>query len=102
MYNSYFENGVVVTPNVLVKGDKASVAYKGILKESGADTVYMHVGYGENWKNNQDIKMKKTKEGFETELPIITDLPLQIAFRDSADNWDNNSSKNYTFEIQSR
>ena len=91
-----------MTPNVLVKGDRASVVYKGILKDSGADAVYMHVGYGENWKGNQDIKMKKTREGFETELPITTDLPLQLAFRDSADNWDNNSNRNYTFEIQSK
>lgn len=101
MYNIYYENGVVVTPNVLAKGDRASVVYKGILKESGAETVYMHAGYGENWKHLQDIKMKKTKEGFETELPITTDLPLKLAFRDSADNWDNNSNQNYTFEVQS-
>ena len=101
LYNIYKENGVVVTPNVLVKGDTASVVYKGVLKESGADTVYMHAGYGENWRSLQDIKMKKTKTGFETELPITMDLPLQLAFRDSADNWDNNSSRNYTFEVQS-
>ena len=102
LYNIYYENGLIVTPNVLAKGDRASVVYKGLLKESGADAVYMHVGYGPNWKNSQDIKMKKIKEGFETELPITSDLPLNLAFKDSADNWDNNSSRNYTFEVQSR
>lgn len=102
LYNIYFKNGLVVTPNVLVKGDKASVVYKGLLKDSGAETVYMHVGFGDQWENTQDIQMQKTGEGFETTLPITMDLPLKLAFRDCADNWDNNSSRDYTFEVQSR
>lgn len=102
MYNMYHENGLVVVPNVLVKGDKASVIYKGILKESGADSIFMHVGYGDKWEGKMDIKMRKTEDGFETTLPIMTDSPLKLCFRDSADNWDNNSSRNYTFEVQSR
>jgi hypothetical protein len=102
LYNSYFKNGVRITPNVLVKGDKASVVYKGLLMDSGADTVYMHVGYGDHWENTQDIPMKRTEEGFETTLPITKDLPLKMAFRDNADHWDNNSSRDYTFEVQSR
>lgn len=102
MYNMYYKNGVVITPNVLVKGDKASVVYKGILKDSGADTVYMHVGYGDNWDNQEDIEMKRTDEGFESTLPIISDQQLKLAFKDCANNWDNNSRRNYTFEVQSR
>ena len=102
MYNMYFDNGVVVVPNVIVKGDKASVLYKGILKCSGADEVYMHAGYGEFWDNASDIRMRKSGEGFEAELSINTDKPLKLAFKDSANNWDNNSGRNYTFEVQSR
>ncbi len=99
MYNMYHQNGLILTPNVLAKGDVASVTYKGLLKNSGADTVYMHVGYGDKWKELKDVKMKLTTDGFETTLPITSDLPLKIAFHDSANNWDNNSSKNYSFEI---
>lgn len=102
MYNMYYKNGLIVTPNVLAEGDEATVIYKGILKESGADEIIMHVGYGEKWNDTQDIKMKKTKEGFETNLSITNDLPLKVAFRDGANNWDNNSSRDYTFEVQSR
>lgn len=102
LYNIYYENGVIVTPNVIVKGDRASVLYKGILKNSGADEVYMHTGYGEFWDNAGDVKMKRTEEGFEAVLPISTDKPLKLAFKDSADNWDNNCGRNYTFEVQSR
>lgn len=102
MYNSYYQNGLVVTPNVLAEGDVASVVYKGLLKNSGADEVYMHVGFGEHWHDTKDIKMKKVGDSFESVLPITSSLPLKIAFRDCANNWDNNSSRNYTFEVQSR
>lgn len=102
MYNLYYENGVLITPNVVVKGDNASVTYKGILSNSGAKSVYMHVGFGDNWENTKDIKMDKTEEGFETSLPISDDKPLKMAFKDCANNWDNNGGRNYTFEVQSR
>lgn len=102
MYNIYHENGVVVVPNVIVKGDHASVHYKGILTNSGADVVYMHSGYGEFWDNTNDVQMKRTDDGFEAALPIFTDKPLKLAFRDSANNWDNNTGRDYTFEVQSR
>lgn len=91
---------MVVTPNVLAEGDVATVVYKGILKDSGADEIFMHAGFGEHWHDPKDIKMKKTEEGFETVLPITSEYPLKLAFRDSANNWDNNSSRNYTFEVQ--
>lgn len=102
MYNMYNKNGVYITPNVVVKGDDASVTYKGILSDSGAHSVYMHVGYGDNWESTTDIKMNKTVEGFEANLPISDDKPLKLAFKDCASNWDNNGGRNYTFEVQSR
>lgn len=95
----YYQNGLVITPNVLAEGDVASVVYKGILKNSGADEVFMHVGFGEQWTDIKDIKMKKTEDGFETVLPITTDMPLKLAFHDSANNWDNNQTRDYTFEV---
>jgi hypothetical protein len=102
LYNIYNENGVIVIPNVIVKGDHASVLYKGILKNSGADAVYMHTGYGEFWDNVSDVRMKRTDEGLEAALPISNDRPLKLAFKDSANNWDNNCGRDYTFDVQSR
>lgn len=98
----YYENGVIVNPNVIVKGDKATVLYNGILKDSGADTVYLHVGFGNTWTDTKDIEMRKSKEGFEAEIPIKSDEQLKLAFKDCAGNWDNNSGRNYSFEVQGR
>ncbi|MDP4093388.1 MAG: carbohydrate-binding protein [Bacillota bacterium] len=98
----YHENGVILTPNVVAKGDNASIAYKGLLYNSGAHSVYMHVGYGEAWDNTGDIKMRRTNEGFEADIHVTDGKPLNIAFKDCANNWDNNSGWNYHFEVQSR
>jgi hypothetical protein len=98
----YFKNGVIITPNVIVKGDETSVSYKGVLSNSGADSIFMRVGYGDNFENSKDIQMKKTDDGFKAALPVVDDKPLKLAFKDSADNWDNNGGRNYTFEVQTR
>lgn len=99
MYNCYVDKGVILKPNVIGKGDKATVVYKGLLANSGANNVYMHVGYGDNWENCQDICMTRSKEGFTAEIPITCRENLNVAFKDCANNWDNNNCQNYTFEV---
>ncbi len=102
MYNLYVDNGVVIKPNVIAKGDDATVIYNGLLCNSGADTVYLHAGYGNSWDNTKDIKMTKTYDGFEAKVPVTSQQQLNMAFKDSANNWDNNNTNNYTFEVQER
>lgn len=100
MYNNYIANGVIITPNVIAHGDNAKVLYKGLLYNSGADQVFMHVGYGDEWNQIKDVKMERTVEGFEAMIPIESHDKLNMAFKDSAGNWDNNSGRNYSFEVQ--
>jgi hypothetical protein len=102
MYNSYIENGVVIAPNVVAEGDKATLYYKGSLYKSGAQSVYARIGYGSSWEGQNDIRMEKTPEGFKTQIDITQVDKLNVAFKDSANNWDNNLGNNYTFEVQER
>jgi hypothetical protein len=46
--------------------------------------------------------MHRTPEGFEAELPIDSSEMLSVAFKDSAGHWDNNTWKNYNFEVHKR
>jgi hypothetical protein len=46
--------------------------------------------------------MEKTADGFKADLAVTDDKLLKLAFKDSASNWDNNSGRNYTFEVQAR
>lgn len=91
-----------MAPNVVGNGDSTTVIYKGLLRNSGADAVYLHMGYGDDWKEKKDIKMQRTAEGFEANLNITSHDSLCFAFKDSAGNWDNNSGRNYKFEVQER
>lgn len=102
MYNSYIENGVIIAPNVVAAGEKTTVKYKGLLYNSGADEVYLRLGYGSDWKDQKDVKMTKTSDGFEAQIPITSPDKLNLVFKDSANNWDNNSGTNYSFNIESR
>lgn len=102
MYNMYYQNGVIVTPSVVAEGDTATITYKGLLYNSGADSVYLHAGYGDRWGKAVDVRMQRTNDGFEARLPVNSKDTLNISFKDSAANWDNNSGRNYSFEVQGR
>lgn len=102
MYNNYVENGVIIRPNVIAEGDNVIVNYKGVLFNDGAHSIYMHLGFGEHWEQVEDIKMERGLNGFEATIPITRHKKLNVAFKDCANNWDNNSGKNYSFEVEAR
>ncbi len=102
LFNNFIQNGVVIKPNVLAHGDNATLLYKGLLQKSGAQSVVMHYGYGNDWSNSGDIKMHKTADGFEANFTVTSDDQLNIAFKDCANNWDNNSGQDYSFEVQNK
>ena len=90
----YHANGVFIRPS---SRSSCHVTYTGLLKECGADAVYAHTGYGHQWKNAYDYKMEKTAQGFEAAIPIPSETDrLNLCFKDSANNWDNNSGRNYS------
>lgn len=96
----YINNGVMINPDTIAVGDKIRITYNGMLANSNAQEVYAHVGYGNaNWNNVTDVKMTKTPKGFEAVLPVYKAERLNLAFKDSADHWDNNSGMNYTFDV---
>jgi hypothetical protein len=57
------------------------------------------VGYGNNtnWENIQTIRMNRFGNSFHADIPALHGTNINIAFKDSANNWDNNCGTNYTF-----
>ena len=88
--NPYKNNGLTVSPLNFNAGDKIKVTYNGILSQ-----VYAHIGWGETWENVDDIKMSKTKTGFTATITAYNSA-LNLCFKDTSNNWDNNSGYNYT------
>jgi len=97
----YESNGIVISPAVPAKGETARVVYNGLLAQSGADKVYVHVGFGEDWKRSTDYRMNRSGDGygFEVQIPVAIANTMNLCFKDNANNWDNNSGENYSYNV---
>ncbi|WP_341474386.1 carbohydrate-binding protein [Heliorestis acidaminivorans] len=97
--NTY--SGVRVDPLPITAGQEITVFYSGLLSENGADQVYLHTGYGNSkqWNKVQDHRMEKVGWGWAKVLPVEESGNLHICFHDSAQNWDNNTGTNWTFQV---
>lgn len=97
--NDYLENGIKFSKKKINVGDEVTISYTGLLASCGADKVYAYVGYGDKWKDNEFYPMDNKKGVFKTKVKVLHPDTLNICFKDSIDNWDNNSSENYKFTV---
>jgi hypothetical protein len=98
--NEYLSNGVIVTPNNPEPNANVTIVYNGLLAQSGAQELYARIGFGCDWQGSQDLRMIRTNSGFEATIPAANAENLNVAFKDSINNWDNNSNRNYCFNIK--
>ncbi len=98
----YADNGLILSKASLTVGDEIEISYSGLLAKSGADQIFAHVGYGENWDNKEFILMENEGGVFKVAYKILFSGVLNIAFKDRGDNWDNNSSNNYSFKVSGK
>lgn len=94
MKNIFFNTDKLL-PNSTIK-----ISYTGELFTNNSDEVYIHYGYGLNWDNVSEIKMNKTELGFQAEINLPESDRLNVCFRNSLNQWDNNQNSNYIFEIE--
>ncbi len=92
----YQNNGVTLSK---VSDHTVALKYDGLLAKCGAEDVYSVVGYGSNnsWENVQTVRMNRFGNSFHADIPTMHGMNINVAFKDSAENWDNNSGMNYTF-----
>ncbi|MCX8129470.1 MAG: carbohydrate-binding protein [Clostridia bacterium] len=86
----------------LTLGDKVKLTYNGLLARSGAQDLYAVVGFGDNnnWKETRTYPMNSTNQQiFELSIPVEEGAQVNVAFKDNANNWDNNSGRNYSFYV---
>jgi len=95
-FDNHISKGVILN----TQGDTIRLSYNGLLAKSGAKDVYAVINYGDN-KNWDDVRYypmdQVGQRTFEVLLPINENMNLNVAFKDGANNWDNNSGKNYSF-----
>lgn len=95
--DSYSQNGV----HMENAQNTFKLVYDGILAQNGSEEIYAVVGYGNNlkWEDVEEHKMTKSDDNkFELMFTVKRPGNINIAFKDNAENWDNNSGHNYNFE----
>ena len=84
----------------IVENSKLKISYVGALYQNDSEKVFVHYGFGLQWDNLSDIEMEKTELGFQCEIEIGESESLNLCFRNSNNEWDNNNGNNYIFQIE--
>ncbi|OPX43040.1 carbohydrate binding domain protein [Ruminiclostridium hungatei] len=99
---TYEDNGVILSRKAFYSGDRLKITYRGLLASEGAESVYLHFGFGDGWDSSSYIQMERISEGFLAEIQVQDGKSLELCFKDSANNWDNNSGNNYVYKISAK
>lgn len=97
--SEYMSNGVTIIPAMPSAGETVKISYDGLLAKSGATDVLARVGFGNNWDMLYDYRMYRSGTGFEANIPVSDANVMNVCFKDCANNWDNNSGRNYIFDV---
>ncbi len=84
----------------LIENTTVKISYTGKLFQDGSEEVFVHYGFGNNWDNLNEIEMEKTELGFQAEIELVSDETLNLCFRNSNNEWDNNEGQNFIFPIE--
>lgn len=90
---------VYIEPSVARRGETIRVNYQGLLKNSGAQSVYLHYGF-DQWNSPQTMRMERSEDGiFRADVHVSGSNEMNFCFKDCANNWDNNSGHNWNIPL---
>ena len=84
----------------LIENSTVKISYTGRFFQDNSEEVFIHYGFGNNWDNLNEIKMEKSDLGFQAEIELLSNDSLNLCFRNSNNEWDNNDGQNYVFPIE--
>lgn len=84
----------------LIENTTVKISYTGVFFQRNSDKVFIHYGFGNSWDNLNEVEMKKTELGFQAEILLTSSEPLNLCFKNDNNEWDNNNSNNYSFNIE--
>lgn len=86
----------------LVENSNVKISYTGKFFQDNSEEVFIHYGFGLNWDNVNELKMEKTELGFQAEINIAQGETFNFCFKNNNNEWDNNDSQNYIFNIEKK
>ncbi len=97
--NEYISHGVIINPPIAAAGEEVKISYDGSLSKNGAHEIVAQVSFGPKFENPTEYGMSKNTTGFEVTIPVADADTMNVCFKDVSNNQDNNSGKNYTFDV---
>lgn len=100
---SFDDSRVVFQPRWNENGETVHIDYQGLLKDSGAESVFLHYGF-DSWNAEvATVMMEREENGkFGVDIPAHfghNHHEINFCFKDSANNWDNNNGWNWTVSL---
>ncbi|GAB6180222.1 hypothetical protein JCM14036_15410 [Desulfotomaculum defluvii] len=82
--------------------NEVTIYYNGLLSQAGATQIYLHCGFGDpnQWDRVSTEKMNPSPIGGWQSTIRMKESNCHFCFRDSADNWDNNSGLNWNVRYE--
>ena len=78
-------------------GQDLTITYNGFLGNSQELSIVY--GYGDSWENTTETKMDKIENGFVSTINLLNYDTFNFCFKNSNNEWDNNSYCNYITPI---
>jgi hypothetical protein len=94
----YRNEQIELQPSLAHSGDSVRIKYHGLLKNSGADAVFIYCGK-DGWQASKYIPMRRGDDDFYVDVRAEADRELNFCFKDSANNWDNNNGYNWKVDV---
>jgi hypothetical protein len=94
----YRNEQIELIPSAAQKGDKVRIKYHGLLKNSGANEVFLYFGK-DGWRSSELIPMQRSGDDFFIDVRAEAERELNFCFKDNANNWDNNNGFNWKVDV---
>jgi len=96
-----FTKDIYINKDEIYEDEDFVVLYKGYLFLNNlTKDLYLAYGYGKNWDNKSEIKMKPSTFGYLATVNVESTGTLEFCFHDNSGNWDNNNHQNYILPIK--
>ena len=95
-----FVKNIFFNTDKLIENSTVKISYTGKFFQDNSEKVFVHYGFGDTWENLSEIEMNKTELGFQAEILLDSCEPLNLCFKNSNNEWDNNNNSNYSFNIE--
>lgn len=94
------DDRITMEPGTPRKGQNVKIEYRGLLANSGADSIWLHRGF-DGWNNVQDVPMNPLPHGsFTCDVKFEGSNSMNFCFKDSANHWDNNNGWNWEATVR--